>query len=114
MLRRRQKSFLIFAAILGFALGGSFVWGLSYETPNEKGHPQWGQNSYNSQGISEYVAVAQPKCDPNCATKETNENSDKGWTARFVRKSLDDPLAVFTGVLALATMVLAIYTAVVA
>ena len=110
--------FLIFAAFLGFALGGSFVWGLSYENPHDKRQPQGSQNSYDSKGVSNYASVTQVnaeiECDPNCAAKEPEKYRYEGWPARFVRKSLDDPLAVFTALLALATMALATYTAVVA
>ena len=44
----------------------------------------------------------QIECDPNCAAKESQDHRSDGWIARFVRKSIDDPLATFTGVLALA------------
>jgi hypothetical protein len=61
------------------------------------------------------IAGVQIECDPNCSPKNNpDEHRDEIALARFYRKILDDPLTAFTGVLALATFLLAIYTGTVA
>ena len=60
------------------------------------------------------VTGIQIECDPNCSAKNPDDHRNESALARFFRKTLDDPLIAFTGVLAVATFVLAIYTGTVA
>jgi len=108
----------LLAGSLIAALTVIFVQAISPYGAHQHGEPQRSQNAHNQQGVSDQSAPlksgVQIECDPNCATKEPEDHQNENWAARFVRKSLDDPLASATVVLALATLFMAFYTATVA
>ncbi len=79
----------LFALIMGFAIGGSFVSSVFYP-PNELRHSQ---------------ANYQSKQDSQASTPNKEPDSESFWV-----RTTDDPVAFFTGVLALFTLVLAVST----
>ena len=88
----------------------------------EQEHPPGKELSYQRQSNQTIAnqrasdtANFQINCDPNCAAKESNQNKgNESPYTRFVGKVVDDPLTAFTGLLALCTFFLTIYTGVVA
>src|SRR6185369_3751759 len=49
-------------------------------------------------------SAVQIDCDPNCTAKRPDEGREHGRISRLLDKTVDDPLALFTAALAIATM----------
>jgi hypothetical protein len=74
--------------------------------PREHGRHEANQDEGAGQPTKDRPTV-QIECDPNCSTKNSDENRNDGAVTRFFRKTLDDPLAAFTAILTIATIGLA-------
>jgi hypothetical protein len=90
-----------------------YKWEQDKYPPGEHGSNQTDANQPISKK-SETAGRVQIDCNPNCAAQEADNHGNESALARFIRKTLDDPLTAFTGVLAVATFILAIYTGTVA
>jgi len=91
-----------------------FLVHLEWEQEN---YPPGEQGSYQADAnkeVPQNVPSAQINCDPNCSAETTNKNRNQSAVARFISKTINDPLIAFTGIMSLATFVLAIYIGVVA
>jgi hypothetical protein len=107
--------------LAGLALFGFVIFWVgvasNYQKHNQR-EPQGSERAHNSQSNSDYTAPSKPgihiECEPNCSAQESKDHANEGPIARFIRKAIDDPLTAFTGILALTTLFLAGYTAIVA
>lgn len=103
------KEFLAAVVIcLTVALVAVLVSGQPYtqQQPPQRSQDAGGQHS--SPGPSSQPALPlQIECDPNCTAKPAQQGQQHSRISRFVEKTFDDPLALFTAILALATAVLA-------
>lgn len=115
----RAKIATLVAAFL--ALFGFLVFQAGIASQYQRQHqrePQRSESSHDNQQIADNSSPSQAgikiECDPNCAAESPNQNANEGPIARLVRKTVDDPLTLFTAILAVGTLMMAIYTAVVA
>ena len=100
---------LAFLGIFGFVI---FQVGVASQPQKQhQGQPQRGEhansNSEKTHGGNATTAI-EIECDPNCAKKYSNEEGNESYLSRMIRKTLDDPLTILTGVLAIATFGLVI------
>jgi hypothetical protein len=105
-----------FLALFGFLVFQAGV-ASNYQGKQQR-EPQKTEHASDHQKVTDHAAPSkfgvQIECDPNCAAQQAEQNANEGPIARVVRKTLDDPLTLFTAVLAFGTLFLALYTAVVA
>lgn len=106
-----SKEFLV-AVIISLAV---IVLGLSITGPpyqnqqppgNNGGHHS--QNDQRESNVGNGPAPLQIECDPNCAAKHPEEHGNQSRLARLVNKTIDDPVALFTFFLGVATFLLVI------
>jgi hypothetical protein len=107
--------------IAGLALFGFVVFQIGVASQHQRQHqrePQRSEAPNHQKGDTDNSSVTksgiQIECDPNCAAQESKDHANESTIARFFRKAVDDPLTAFTGILALTTLFLAVYTAIVA
>src|SRR6266568_1999767 len=70
---------------------------------------------YHGAQSSEYKEPAQPErnatilkieCDPNCRYAESQNEGYEDWVRRIIQKSINDPIAIFSGLLVIVTALL--------
>jgi hypothetical protein len=111
MLNWISREFLV-AVIISLAV---VVVGLSLSGPPYQNHqPPREQGGEHSQANDSHpnsgsnTAALQIECDPNCSAKRTDEHRDESRLARLINKTIDDPVALFTFFLGVATFLLVI------
>lgn len=60
-------------------------------------------NAESGQRQNKPAIATEIECDPACSAKETKNHAEENRFVRLVRKTIDDPLAILTGLLAIAT-----------
>lgn len=109
---------LLAALVLALSLVVVVQWVSPYGSQQQQREPQRREDTNHGQGVTQHAAPThfgvQIECDPNCTAEKPNQNANEGAVARLFRKTVDDPLILFTFLLAVGTIILAIYTAVVA
>jgi hypothetical protein len=105
------KSPLLAALLIASLIANVSLFLFPYQWDDQKSPPRenWSQQS-NSDGAKtearEPPAGIQIECDPACAAKRANEGRINPWW-HYIEKIRDDPVAGFTGLLFVATLILA-------
>src|SRR4051812_31328259 len=102
----------LFALLLGSLVANAALFVAPYNWGNDRHPPgaraqQTGGSQVQSSAAQQATKI-QIACEPNCAAKHTDEHSDEQWILRYLRKTVDDPVAGFTGLLFVATVLLAL------
>src|SRR6266511_1218424 len=111
MLEQLQKAawLALFAClVIGF---GFEIWRASnHQKDHQPPRKYWSQMAFHDKGATEnrthLSAAVQIDCDPNCTAKNPEENRNQNYITRIFYKTVDDPLAILTGILAVATVFL--------
>lgn len=100
-------------AVIGLVAWGIIGAPLLYSERERQHEPQRGQYSKNEQSHpdkgSHTASGVQIECDPNCTAKHADGDRNNGAVARLLYKTVDDPLALFTAILDLATLGLVLF-----
>jgi hypothetical protein len=89
---------------------------LALDTPPQHEYPPW---EYHSAQTSEYQNPTRPRiqssilsieCDPNCRKAENQDRRYNNWMQRIIQQCIDDPIALFTGLLVVVTGLLVYIT----
>jgi hypothetical protein len=102
-----------FALFLCLQLGFFFVVldASKHQKNSSPPRESWSQNSDSQKNEADkgsgIAPAIQIDCDPACNAKRTDKNGNQNAFARFIRKTIEDPLTVFTAILAVATLALA-------
>jgi hypothetical protein len=95
----------------------SLVWNVAsfvspYKEPADRKPPgenrgQYSQPNTHASEAGRSTGTIEIECDPACIATPSDKHRDEHPVSRFFRKTFDEPVAALTGVLAIATFVLA-------
>jgi hypothetical protein len=76
--------------------------------PRETRGQQTEENQDKSTAFKPVPPPADIQCDPNCATQETDNEGYPSYAAWLLHKAINDPITGFSGLLVVATFILAV------